>query len=94
MFPEESWWKVFQREGLRHSVEPALRDLDGKESSLAPVCVTGLLHAPFRAGGACLRVAESRGGGTTFDYGKGGGNLKVFLLNVKRLEDFFFRRSW
>lgn len=46
--------------------------------------------APFRASGACLRVAEGRGGGTTFDCGKGGGNLKVFLLNVKRLEGFFF----
>lgn len=61
-------------------MEPALRDLDGKESSLAPVCVTGLLHAPFRASGACLRVGEGRGGGTTFDYGKGGGNLKVYYL--------------
>lgn len=45
----------------------ALRDQDGKESPLARVCVTGLMHAHFRESGACLRVV------------KGGGNLKVFF---------------
>lgn len=49
------------------SLRRALRDQDGKESPLARVCVTGLMHAPFRESGACLRVV------------KGGGNLKVFF---------------
>lgn len=80
-------------EGGTASLRRALRDQDGKESPLAWVCVTGRLHVAFGESGACLRVGVDRGGGTTFDYGKGGGNLKVFLLNVKRLEDLF-RRSW